>query len=127
MSVPLRIQKSDLRLPEGEKPHKVVTWRDRIILWGYDCQIIESLPRNTTVFYHLRGEWVRQETIGDAVPNECKSFNTLVEVLDDRMFVIGETENFHIRIYCLDLNTWVWTSLTPSGASPNIVKYGMSS
>ena len=110
MAVPFSIQKSKLKLPVGRFPHKVVAWKDRIILW------VDG-GNNSTLYYHLKGKWVRQETSGD-VPNGYFWNYVIAEVLDDNMFVLGDNQTENTCIYCLDLNTWVWTSLTPNGAPP---------
>lgn len=120
MSVQFSIQKSNLKLPESGTPHKVMAWKDRIILWGYPYD-------RSIIYYHLKGEWVRQETRGDFVPYEAYNDYNIAEVLNDKMFVLVGSLTETTYIYCLDLNTWVWTSLNPNGAPPKRWGYGISS
>ena len=82
---------------------------------------------NSTLYYHLKGKWVRQETTGDVPNNGDYCRYAMTEVLDDKMFVLGQNQTEDTYIYCLDLNTWVWTSFTPNGAPPKTEPRRMSS
>ena len=122
MSLPIGITKS--HAPFRRTCHFATSWKDAVIIWGGYSQT-EFIEERTSVLYlHVSGKWIRKETSGDILMSEhCVSVN----ILDNKMYVLvqgGQCINGPCRdcdtlpIYCLDLNSWTWSRLIPSGIPP---------
>ena len=87
-----------------------VTWKDATIILSTAAEDFSSV-----VYYHEAGRWVRQDTSGDGP----KMINEITAtIIDDIMYVLGGNvldRNSKV-VYALDLNTLIWTKLTPGGS-----------
>ena len=122
MSLPIDIKKS--HAPFRRTCHFATSWKDAVIIWGGHSHT-EFIEERTSVLYlHVSGKWIKKETSGDILMSEhCVS----VHILDNKMYVLvqgGHCINGPCRdcntlpMYCLDLNSWTWSRLMPSGIPP---------
>ena len=79
--------------------------------------------RHSLIFINLSGNWIKKVTSGD-IPRlqvQVGSGNT-AQVINDKMYVISQFSNHRVRatIHTLDLNTWIWTIITPNGPQPSL-------
>ena len=114
--------------------HVVAVWDDITLIWGGllidngelsagSADLIhECDPRE--IYCHGDGIWTKRTTHGELPP---KLFDGIGEVVGDCLYVAcGElSSKQHTRsvfesndIYRLDLNTWMWTKLDPTGTRP---------
>ena len=110
MAAPYRIHKSESSLPHKRVGHVAVTWNKATIIWG--GRTLDPMISDSEVYMHISGRWIRKETRGD-VPT---TYTSAAHVIKDKMFVLIPGPNKFL--YSLDLNTWAWTKLTPSGTPP---------
>ena len=123
MAAPFRIHKSELSLPHKRFGHIAVTWNKATIIWGGKTS--DQTIKDSDVYMHLSGKWMRKETSGDAPTiTSCAA----AHVVDDTMFVLvphGASPDEYL--YSLDLNTWTWTKLAPGGTPPTSSRIRTSS
>ena len=102
-------------VPIRKHGHVAVTWKNATLIWGgYSPH--NSGDKKSTVHYHHRGKWTPMETSGD-LPQFFR--NAEAHVLKDKMFVLNQDNNGQIVMHTLDLHSWIWTKLIPSGTSPS--------
>ena len=113
MAVPISFERSGLPSSLRRYGHVAVTWKNATIIWG--GFIIEEPNSDTrsTIYYHLSGEWLGQETTG-VLPDS--SHYCQGHVINDTMYVVRS-----YAMYMLDLNAWTWTSIVTPGAMPIII------
>ena len=122
MALPFRFQQSALPLPYGRERHLAVTWKNAVIVWG--GQSISEDDAMSVVYYHISGKWIKKLTSGD-MP-ECNSIGTKRgHVIEDKLYVLDLA--FIAVIYCLDLETWIWSRFTPNGTPPATSIWAFSS
>ena len=101
--------------------HVAVVWKDATIIWGGSNRDTRNYICPSLVYYHIAGEWFMKETTG-CLPGDGPYMNVAAQVLDDKLFVFDggryDRPNDHTIIHSLDLNSWSWTSYTPSGPPP---------
>ena len=137
MAMPGRIQTALSPLPHTMVCHVAVTWNNATLIWGgyrinhgpeniihytdigTPISVYISVPIDRhTVFHHLRGKWTKRETSGD-LPFTVNFRNA--QVFRDKMFcLIGKESDADMMVYCLDLHTWKWARIIPSGARPSM-------
>ena len=73
----------------------------------------------SVVNYHNDGEWVAKDTSGE-VPEDaiCAIGAGFQDSLVVFKAAIADME-YSNQVYALDLNTWIWTKLSPRGMRPN--------
>ena len=114
MAAPFRIHQSELPLPHERAGHVAVTWNKATIIWG--GRTSDQTITDSDVYMHLSGKWIRKETSGN-VPSETR--DVTAHIVDDTMFVlVPNGANPSEILYSLDLFTWTWTKLAPSGTPP---------
>ena len=99
--------------------HVAVTWNNATLIWGglgKKRRVIEP----SVVHINFNGKWMEKNTTGDT-PTE--SVYASATMMDGKMFVVGgfaypERVRSENCIYALDLVTWVWERLSPSGNAP---------
>ena len=113
------IQYSSVPLPMYG--HVAVTWKNATIVWGGTMPgeelgaTMQGLQVKATVCKHLKGKWTKIQTSGN-IPGW--QFHE-AQVLNDKMFVLVANNDGDANLHSLDLHTWIWTMLTPSGAQPS--------
>ena len=116
-------QSSGPSLPEKRVSHVAVTWNNAILIWGGRIPDNYDINTRSIIYYHKYGKWSRKETSG-AVPPDC---GPEAQVLEDKMFVPYLHRGNNIVIHFLDLQTWIWTRLTPGGTQPSSHIFGNTS
>lgn len=138
MSMPYVLQRSDVPFPHKLWKACAVTWNDVTIIWGGMKGGPGGPLGNTMVYCFISGEWIMKETSGDVpqrcsssvFPNRCDGSDVCIEsslgqwrahpqVIKDQMFVLASPCGNDAALYSLDLRSWVWTRLSPSGTPPN--------
>ena len=101
--------------------HVAVTWKDITMIWGG-----HMMPPDKNdpiiVYCHRNGKWFPKTTGGDIpIAREGAS----AAVVEDTLYLMcGRCSNYWedkelmSDIYALDLNSWNWTKLTPTGSPP---------
>ena len=108
----------DLSFVHNRKGNVSVTWNDLTLIWGgYGKKVSWD---SKVVHCHRDGKWFAKETCGD-VPSR-RLWSSAV-VYDDKMYLLcgvhrGETLESTNDIFTLDLISWRWTKLNPSGTQP---------
>ena len=116
MSVPYRLERSALPIPESLMHRVAVTWNNVTIVWDPMFWWV--------IHYHISGKWLRKEIKCD-LPNLIKidtlRFYTSVQVVNDKMIVIDASNRQTSKktcVFSLDLKTWVWEKHNPEGQPP---------
>ena len=98
--------------PYGELyNHVAVSWNNATLIWG-------GFKNTFEVFHHLRGKWTVRTTSGDLPKSGWRKD---VQLINDKLYMLVPYQ-FHpssMDIYCLDLHTWIWKKLSPSGKTPS--------
>ena len=121
MSSHYNIQRS--QLPFQRYGHFAVAWNDAVIVWGGFSGGETFQERVSVVYLHVSGKWIKKETSGDTLKNKHSG---TVQVFDNKMYVLVQGKCMaelcrdcnRYPVYCLDLFTWTWTRLQPSGTPP---------
>ena len=108
--------------------HVVAVWRDLTLVWGgfFDGQVsddhetydLSDMWDPSVLEVHQDGVWRSVKTRGQIPPETC---DAAAEVIGDGLFIAcGNVEGEGVTndIYRLDLNTWTWSELEPSGTRP---------
>ena len=113
MAAPYRAQRSEVKFPIKAAYPVAVTWNDTVLIWGgYDCENNEE--HSVSVIYcHQFGVWTKKTTGGD-LPERVSS---TAHVINDKLFVVGAMCDDFV-VYSLNLKTWTWTKMQPSGNPP---------
>ena len=122
--MPLSVEVSKIPFPEVVATLKIVTWKHTVIVWG---RVQTAQEDSNKIYFHQSGKWTLKETVGDAPLDAISSvgFATL-HVINSKMLVFGVYGDGSV-IYSLDLNSLVWSRLTPGGDGPSAVRSSMSS
>ena len=116
MSSPLSIERCVLPFSHAQSlntAHVALPWRDAVILWGGQSG---GIVDDSKVYCHQSGKWTAKQTSG-SVPQG--RYGATAEVLNDKMFVLGGENSDSGEMHSLDLNTWTWALLRPSGTPPS--------
>ena len=122
MEVVLKDQRYGPSLPEKRLSHVAVTWNNATLVWGGRIPDNYDINTRSTIYYHKHGRWSRKETSG-AVPPD---YGPEAQVIEDKMFV-SYLHRDNIVLHFLDLQTWIWTRLTPGGTPPSPHIFGNTS
>ena len=108
--------------------HVVAVWRDLTLVWGgfFDGQVsddhetydLTDMWDPSVVEVHQDGVWRSVKTRGQFPPETC---NPAAEVIGDGLFVACgnvKGEGVTNELYRLDLITWKWSKLEPTGTRP---------
>ena len=112
MAAPFRIKRSELPLPQKRAGHMAVTWKMATVIWGGRSP--DGTLSNSEVLVHRSGKWIRKLTSGD-VP--ITSHDVRAHIVNDNMFVLHWPTK---KLYSLNLNSCIWTKLSPSGQPPRL-------
>ena len=115
MSPPFEIKRSAFQLPHKRRRPIAVTWKNATIVYGGFAPEEPRIDELSVLFYHKAGKWTKKNTFGD-FPKYSQLSGA--QVVNDRMFVF-DTVRGEIVVYSLDLFTWTWEALTPSGTLPS--------
>ena len=99
-------------------PHGKVYNKD-VITWNNATLIVRGIGTGNQieVLHHLRGKWTKRITSGD-LP-KSKWLVKDVQVINDKMYVLVPYRGtWCMTMYCLNLHTWIWKKLSPSGKAP---------
>ena len=95
------------------------------VMWNNNTLVLDANSKNlwNVVFIKMHVTWIKKETRGN-VPGHIYFSDYTAQVIQDKMYV--HVFNFGIfrAIYCLDLNNWTWTKMTPGGPSPPLDQDG---
>ena len=121
MSVPFSFKKSTAhQFPHEISRHVAVTWKSATIIWGgYSENDHTPLPLSD-VHIFLSGKWIRKETTG-TVPEDSARYHIsddVVQVVNQKMYVLIALSSGERVVYSLDLGTWIWECFSPSGPLP---------
>ena len=89
--------------------HIAFTWNNATLIVGHNRNQFQ-------VFHHLRGKWTLRTTREDLPKSGWLNH---VQVIDDKMYVLVPCRPRSMTIYCLDLHTWIWKKMSPSGKKPS--------
>ena len=131
MSIPFAIQRSDVPFPHRIWKACALAWKNATIMWGGQNSGPPGSQRLSQVYCFISGEWILKETSGD-IPQKCSmpcngsacnessigQRRASPQVINDQMFVLGSPCGDGAALYSLDLRSWVWTRLSPSGTPP---------
>ena len=115
MPVPFKVQKSRDKLPFHIADHIAVAWKDSILIWGGNIGGRDYPLGLVTYREGKSGEWITKTTMGEC-PTRIDPYPVGAQVLDDKLFVLGKRGR--ACVYSLDLNSWTWTRLSPTGNQP---------
>ena len=129
MPAPYKVQSSGLELPFKVRDHIAVAWKDTILIWGGRNDNDTRRPEVVRYREGQSGKWITKTTSGDYPPGQC-SFSVTGHVLNDKLYVLGFDGCYIVGaafIHTLDLNSWTWTAMSPTGNQPEGYGIGMSS
>ena len=103
--------------------HIVAVWRDVTIMWGGISKYNDSYDP-TEILCHQDGVWTKKTTAGQLPPDvhSCSA-----QVVDDDLYLLcgfnsGTKEQYFSDysndVFKLDLNSWTWKILQPTGTRP---------
>ena len=99
--------------------HVAVTRGDTVIVWGGQVNSDHFLPGSQVMIFNIdQNRWSPRMTTGDVPPGLS---DAAAAVLDDAMYVVGgwtAGREFSRDIWSLNLNSFVWTRLSPEGVPP---------
>ena len=122
MSVSIKVQKSVFEFPFERRNFVAEAWRDSVLIWGGFTDGLRAPHDPKVVQYSDRksGGWIAKSTRGDYPPWSSSLHVLTAHVLNDKLYVLG-FEHLQraepVLIYSLDLNSWTWIKISPSGTT----------
>ena len=124
MSVSIKVQKPGFQFPFERRNFVAEAWRDSVLIWGGFTDGLRAPHDPKVVQYSDRksGGWIAKSTRGDYPPWSSSLHVLTAHVLNDKLYVLGFDHLQRaepVLVYSLDLNSWTWIKISPSGTTPN--------
>ena len=114
----LRIQ----RMVINRRDHRVVVWGDITLVWGGVSCDTEDEWDPAVIMCHQDGIWTEKTTTGHIPPTY---WDGIAEVVNNHLYLICgkypyivNDELYYNDVHKLDLKSWAWSKMQPTGTMP---------